>query len=216
MKKYKHIIFDLDGTLTDPGIGITNSIMYSLRKFGIEAERSELYKFIGPPLRESFSLYFGFDKDQAEQAVVYYREYFSEKGMYENEIYPGINDLLAELSLQSRKVYVATSKPQEYSLLILEHFGILKYFEIVSGSNMDGSMSAKSDLIERIIPHIDSDELVETIMIGDRRYDIEGAKHHGIDSAAVLYGYGERSELEDVNPTYLIETTAKLSSLLLG
>jgi phosphoglycolate phosphatase len=216
MKKYKHLIFDLDGTLTDPGSGITNSIMYALEKFGITAERQELYKFIGPPLRESFNLYYGFDKDQAEQAVLYYREYFSERGMYENEIYPGINDLLAELSLQSRKLYVATSKPQEYSLMILEHFGILKYFEIVSGSNMDGSMSAKSDLIERIIPHIHNDELVETIMIGDRRYDIEGAKHHGIDSAAVLYGYGGRSELEDVNPTYLIENTSKLTSLLFG
>ncbi len=216
MKKYKHIIFDLDGTLTDPGLGITNSIMYALKKYGIEAERSELYKFIGPPLRESFNLYYGFDKEQSEQAVVYYREYFSEKGMYENEIYPGISDLLAELSLQNRKLYVATSKPQEYSILILEHFGLLKYFKIVSGSNMDGTMSAKSDLIERIIPRINSGELIETIMIGDRRYDIEGAKHHSIDSAAVLYGYGDRSELEDAKPTYLIESTAMLASLLLG
>ncbi|PKL18744.1 MAG: phosphoglycolate phosphatase [Spirochaetae bacterium HGW-Spirochaetae-5] len=216
MKKYKHIIFDLDGTLTDPGLGITNSIMYSLKKFGIEAERSDLYKFIGPPLRESFNLYFGFDKDQAEQAVVYYREYFSEKGMYENEIYPGVSDLLPELNRQNRKLYIATSKPQEYSLRILEHFGILKYFDFVSGSNMDGTMSAKSDLIERIIPLIDNGELNCTIMIGDRSYDIEGARHHGIDSAAVLYGYGERSELEDVRPTYLIESTAKLTSLLLG
>lgn len=216
MKIYKHIIFDLDGTLTDPGPGITNSIMYALRKFGIESERHNLYKFIGPPLRESFSVYYGFDKDQAEQAVVYYREYFSEKGMYENGLYPGISDILAELNHQNRKLYVATSKPQEYSLRILEHFDILKYFDFVSGSNMDGSMSAKSDLIERILPRIKSDEIIETIMIGDRRYDIEGAAHHKIDSAAVLYGYGERAELEDVQPTYLIESTAKLKDLLLG
>lgn len=216
MRKYKHIIFDLDGTLSDPGIGITNSIMYSLKKFGIDAERSVLYKFIGPPLRESFGIYYGFDKDQAEQAVVYYREYFSEKGMYENELYPGMSDLLLELNHQNRKLYVATSKPQEYSLRILEHFNILKYFDFVSGSNMDGTMSAKSDLIERIIPLINNSELIDTIMIGDRRYDIEGAKHHNIDSAAVLYGYGERSELEEVRPTYLIDSTAKLSSLLLG
>ena len=215
MKKYKHIIFDLDGTLTDPGLGITNSIMYSLRKFGIEAERPELYKFIGPPLRESFNLYFGFDKDQAEQAVVYYREYFSENGIYENEIYPGISDLLEELNRQNRKLYIATSKPQEYSIRILEHFDILKYFDFVSGSNMDGSMSAKSDLIERIIPLINNSELIDAIMIGDRRYDIEGAKHHGIDSAAVLYGYGERSELEEAQPVYLIDSTSKLASLLL-
>ncbi len=216
MKKYKHIIFDLDGTLSDPGIGITNSIMYSLKKFGIEAERPELYKFIGPPLRESFNLYYGFDKEQAEQAVVYYREYFSEKGMYENELYPGIHNLLEELNHQNQKLYVATSKPQEYSLRILEHFDILQFFTLVSGSNMDGTMSAKSDLIERIIPVINNDELIETIMIGDRRYDIEGASHHNIDSAAVLYGYGERSELEEVQPTYLIDSTAKLAALLLG
>lgn len=216
MKRYNHIIFDLDGTLTDPGLGITNSIMYSLGKFGIEQERSALYKFIGPPLRESFGVYFGFDKADAERAVQYYREYFSEKGIYENELYPGITDLLAELSQQNRKLYIATSKPQEYSLRILEHFDILKYFDFVSGSNMDGSMSAKSDLIDRIIPRISSDELIETIMIGDRRYDIEGAKHHGIDSAAVLYGYGERFELEEVQPTYLIESTVELKNLLLG
>jgi len=215
VKSYKNIIFDLDGTLTDPGIGITNSIMYSLNKFGIEAERSELYKFIGPPLRESFGLYFGFDKDQAEQAVVYYREYFSVKGMYENEIYPGMSELLTELHHRNRKLYVATSKPQEYSLIILEHFNILQYFNVVSGSNMDGSMSAKSDLIDRIVSHINGDELNETIMIGDRRYDIEGAKYHGIDSAAVLYGYGERSELENAGPTYLVESPEKLTTLLL-
>ncbi|HNX24870.1 MAG TPA: HAD-IA family hydrolase [Spirochaetota bacterium] len=216
MKKYKHIIFDLDGTLSDPGLGITNSIMYALKKFGIEAERSALYKFIGPPLRESFGTFYGFDKDQAEQAVRYYREYFSEKGIFENELYHGISDLLAGLNRHNNKLYIATSKPREYTMRILEHFEIGKYFDFVSGSNMDGSMSAKSDLINRIIPRIDRDEMIKTIMIGDRRYDIEGAKHHGIDSAAVLYGYGERIELEQVEPTYLIETTEKLADLLLG
>lgn len=216
MKRYKHIIFDLDGTLSDPGLGITNSIMYALEKYGIKAERSELYKFIGPPLRESFTVYFGFDKDQAEQAVGYYREYFSDKGMYENQLYPGINDLLAGLNLKNRKLYIATSKPYDYSVRILEHFGILEYFDFVSGSNMDGSMSDKSDLIDKIMIYIKNEEQAETIMIGDRRYDIEGAKHHNIDSAAVLYGYGEKAELENVEPTYLIENTEQLAVILLG
>ena len=216
MKRYRHIIFDLDGTLTDPGIGITNSIMYALKKFGIECERSSLYKFIGPPLRESFSLYYGFDKDQAEQAVQFYREYFSEKGIFENEIYPGILELLSELNRRNCKLYMATSKPQEYTMRILDHFKITEYFKFVSGSNMDGSMSAKSDLIDRIIPLIKKEELTETIMIGDRRYDIEGANHHKIDSAAVLYGYGERPELEKTSPSYIIESTQKLAELLLG
>jgi len=215
MKSYKHIIFDLDGTLTDPGSGITNSIMYSLKKFNIESERSTLYKFIGPPLRESFSVYYGFDKAQAEQAVQYYREYFSEKGIFENEIYPGIYNLLEELHLLNRRLYIATSKPQEYAERILDYFDIGKYFEFVSGSNMDGSMSAKSDLIDLIIPRIDKDALHETIMVGDRKYDIEGAKHHHIDSAAVLYGYGEKSELLEAGPTYLVESPELLSVMLL-
>ncbi len=215
MKSYENIIFDLDGTLSDPGLGITNSIIYALKKFGIESERTSLYKFIGPPLRESFSLYYGFDQNQAEQAVVYYREYFSEKGIYENELYSGIADLLAELKHRGRKLYVATSKPHQYAIRILEHFKIGVFFEFVSGSNMDGSMSAKSDLIAQIIPLIDRHNPVDTIMIGDRIYDIEGAKHHSIDSAAVLYGYGLRSELEGSEPTYIVETPENLAKLLL-
>lgn len=118
MKKYRYIIFDLDGTLTDPGLGITNSIMYALKKFGIDANRHDLYKFIGPPLRESFGIYYGFDKEDAEEAVRYYREYFSEKGIYENQLYPGIRDLLIELKKSNSILYVATSKPLEFSLRI--------------------------------------------------------------------------------------------------
>ena len=215
MKLYSHIIFDLDGTLTDPGPGITNSIIYALKKFGIDSERSALYKFIGPPLRESFGIYYGFDQAQAEQAVQYYREYFSEKGMYENTLYPGIADLLAGLKHQDRKLYMATSKPLEYTVRILEHFKIAEFFDFVSGSNMDGSMSAKSDLIARIFTRLNNDQPADSIMIGDRRYDIEGAKHHKIDSAAVLYGYGGRAELEEAEPTYIIESTEKLATLLL-
>ena len=215
MKKYTHIIFDLDGTLTDPGLGITNSIMYALKKFGIESERTPLYRFIGPPLRESFGLYFGFDQAQAEQAVKFYREYFSVKGIYENAPYPGIIDLLSRLNLQKKKLYIATSKPYEYSIQILEHFKIDQFFEFVSGSNMDGSMGAKSDLINRIIPYIGGENIADAIMIGDRRYDIEGAKHHNMDSAGVLYGYGEFPELEEANPTYMVESPEKLSEILL-
>ncbi len=216
MRTYKHIIFDLDGTLTNPGLGITNSIMYALKKYGIESERSNLYKFIGPPLRESFRVYFGFDEAGAEQAVQYYREYFSVKGIFENELYPGVLNLLVGLIRRNRKLYIATSKPYEYTERILEHFRIGEYFDFVSGSNMDGTMGAKSELIDRVISHIRKDELSDTIMIGDRKYDIDGANHHNIDSAAVLYGYGELSELEDSKPTYLVENVEKLSLLLLN
>jgi phosphoglycolate phosphatase len=216
MKSYSHIIFDLDGTLTDPGKGITNSIMYALNRFGISTERSELYKFIGPPLRETFRNYYGFDETAAEQAVVFYREYFSDKGIYENELYPGINELLDLLKQHGRKLYIATSKPTEYSLRILEHFGIDKYFDFVSGSNMDGTMSAKSDLIERVLACINKDNTAGTVMIGDRKYDIEGARFHGLDSVAVTYGYGDISELEKSGPTYIVESTEKLRFIMLS
>lgn len=215
MKRYTHIIFDLDGTLTDPGTGITNSVMYALKKFGIDAERSELYKFIGPPLRESFNVYYGFDEVRAEQAVHYYREYFSEKGIFENELYPGMGELLLALKYDGRKIYLATSKPMEYSIRILEHFKIHEYFDFISGSNMDGSMNAKKDLIGCLVPHIGNDYPAGVIMIGDRKYDIEGAKYHNIDSGAVLYGYGDLSELQAAEPTYLIENMEKLANLLL-
>jgi len=216
MKKYSHIIFDLDGTLTDPGIGITNSVIYALEKYGIKAARSELYKFIGPPLRESFRIYYGFDETMAEHAVSLYREYFSVKGIYENELYPGIPELLESLKQSGRKLYIATSKPAEYSLRILDHFGIAKYFDHVAGSNMDGTMSEKNSLIERILSRIDSRQTALTVMVGDRRYDIEGAKAHGLDSVAVAYGYGGLRELEGSGPTFIVETTEKLGVLLIG
>jgi phosphoglycolate phosphatase len=216
MKKYSHIIFDLDGTLTDPGRGITNSVMYALGKFGIKAGRSELYKFIGPPLRESFRTYYGFDAAGAEEAVTFYREYFSVKGMFENELYTGIPELLDSLKKSGRKLYVATSKPAEYSIRILDHFRLKEYFDYVSGSNMDGTMSEKSSLIGRILSRISMAEYTETVMVGDRRYDIEGARYHGLDSVAVTYGYGELREIEDSLPTYIADTTGMLGSYLLG
>jgi phosphoglycolate phosphatase len=214
MKIYEHIIFDLDGTISDPGLGITNSIMYALKKFGIESERDDLYKFIGPPLRETFSKYYGFDKEKTELAVKYYREYFSQKGMYENIIYPNMKEPLYRLNAMGKKLYIATSKPLEYTIIILEHFGIKQNFTFISGSNMDGSMSEKSELIGCIVPVIGNSSLINTIMIGDSVYDIEGANYHKIDSAAVLYGYGDITELKEADPTYLIKSTDELADFL--
>ncbi|MCL1833983.1 MAG: HAD hydrolase-like protein [Leptospirales bacterium] len=216
MKRYDHIIFDLDGTISDPGLGITNAIIYTLKKFGIESKREDLYKFIGPPLRETFRNYFGFNEPDTELAVEYYREYFSKNGMYENVLYPNMRPLLQKLCSAGKRLYIATSKPQEYTLIILEYFEIISNFTFISGSNMDGSMSKKSELIGRIVPIIGDEYLANTIMVGDRVYDIDGAKHHKIDSAAVLYGYGDLSELEAAEPTYLIESIEELESLLLG
>lgn len=146
---YQTVLFDLDGTLTDPGAGITNSVAYALEKYGIHnTDRSQLYKFIGPPLRESFGQFYGFSKEQAEEATAYYREYYKDKGIYENRLYQGIPELLQMLADAGATLLVATSKPEQFACRILDYFSIRKYFTYVAGATMDGSRSKKSEIIE--------------------------------------------------------------------
>lgn len=215
MDNFRHIIFDLDGTLTDPGTGITRSIQYALEKYGIKAEKEFLYKFIGPPLRESFSRYFGFSSEEAEEAVSYYREYFSETGIYENEVYPGIPELLRDIKSSGGMIYVATTKPSVYAERILRHFGLYRYFSAIAGSNLDGTNGSKDELIAGLINRYSIDKSESAVMIGDRKYDIEGAKANGIYSVGVTYGYGESEELIEASPDYIAETVSALRSILL-
>ena len=203
---YKYVLFDLDGTLTDPGIGITNSVMYALKKYNIEVkDRSELYKFIGPPLVDSFEKYYGFSKEEAEQAVVYYREYFREKGLYENTIYDGSEKLLSDLKASGKKVVLATSKPQEFAEIILKHFQIDRYFDVVAGATMDGTRSKKTDVILYALAACGVEDKSQVVMVGDREHDIIGAKNAGLDSIGVLCGYGDREELETAGATHVVE-----------
>ncbi|CUH95291.1 hypothetical protein P22_1361 [Propionispora sp. 2/2-37] len=215
--KYDAILFDLDGTLTDSKPGILRSVQYALEKSGMkEFDLEKLVSFIGPPLTDSFQELYGMNATEAAQAVVYYQEYFSEKGMYENAVYPGIADLLAELSVQGKYLAVATSKPSVFSEKIIEHFSLTPYFNKVVGAKMEGVHSDKEHLIGNIladIPHIPLDKVV---MIGDRKFDIQGGQAHGIDVIAAGYGYGRRPELEDAGPTHIAESVADLRSLLLG
>ena len=200
------LLFDLDGTLTDPGLGITNSIMYALRKFDISApDRASLYKFIGPPLRESFETFFGFSPEKSELAVKYYREYFSTQGLYENEVYDGIPDLLKELKVQGKTLIVATSKPEKFAVEILRHFGLYDYFDFVAGATMDGSRDRKSDVIRYALESCHISNKPPAIMIGDRKHDILGAKENGLQSIGVLFGYGSREELQTAEATFLAE-----------
>lgn len=212
----KHIfLFDLDGTLTDPGTGITNSVAYALDKYGIEvSDRSVLYPFIGPPLRESFMKFYGFSEEKAEEAVWKYREYFSERGLFENEVYPGIPEMLKNLKDQGARLFVATSKPTGYSKQILEHFGLLGYFEDVQGSTMDGSREKKADVIAYLLKMNQITAKDDVVMIGDRRLDIDGAKENGLASVGVLYGYGDRSELEDADADDIVENVSELERKL--
>ena len=211
---YNVILFDLDGTLTDPGEGITNSVAYALKKYGIEVtDRKSLYSFIGPPLSDSFMKYYGFSEEKAMQAIQFYREYFREKGIFENEVYEGIPQLLERIKKSGRKIVLATSKPEEFALSILEHFDLMKYFDVVAGASMDEKRNRKGDVIkyalEKGVFGKDS-----TVMIGDREHDIFGAKENSLASIGVLYGYGSREELEKAGADYIAENVEDIFSLL--
>lgn len=202
--KYKYCLFDLDGTLTDPGIGITDSVMYALKKFDIDVkDRSELYPFIGPPLDYSFKTYFGFTDEQAVLAIKYYREFFSTKGLYENEVYEGIPGMLEELKKRGVTVALATSKPYEFSVEILRHFGLSGYFDHVGAATMDGRISKKEDVISNLLGQLNYENKASVLMVGDRYHDIEGAKANGLHSAGVLWGYGTEEELQKAGAEYL-------------
>lgn len=212
---YKTVLFDLDGTLTDPGLGITNSIMYALEKFHIKVEdRTSLYKFIGPPLRESYAKYYHFSDEEITRAVAYYREYFSAKGIYENVLYDGIAKLLEQIKDSGRQVVLATSKPEEFAAEILRYFHIDQYFDFIAAATMDGTRNSKADVIAHALKSCEITDLASTVMIGDREYDINGAKAAGIDSIGVLYGYGSREELQSAGATYIAEHVSDIMSLI--
>ncbi len=210
------VLFDLDGTLTDPGEGITNSVIFSLEKFGITVlNRAELYKFIGPPLLYSYKEYYGFSESDAKLAIKYYREYFSEKGIFENRVYDGITDMLGKLRGNNIRLSVATSKPEPFALKILEHFGLTEYFSLVAGATMDETRSEKHEVIEYALRGLHIEDKARCIMVGDRKHDILGAKKNGLKSVGVLYGYGSRGELETAGADMLAETPLDICGLIL-
>jgi phosphoglycolate phosphatase len=215
MKKYEVVLFDLDGTLTDPGIGITNSVAYALKKFEIEiTDRAKLYKFIGPPLLESFQKLYNLSKEEAKTAVDYYRDYYRDKGIFENSIYNGIEDLLKCLRDNRKTIIVATSKPEIFAKLILEHFDIDKYFTYIAGGNLDGTRTKKDEVIEYALNTNKIFDKSTVVMIGDRDHDIFGAKKIGIDSIGVLFGYGSREELESAQATYIAENIKDIETII--
>ncbi len=212
--KFKYYLFDLDGTLTDPGIGITNSVMHALEKFGIHvSDREELYPFIGPPLTDSFRKYYGFTEDQALEAVEYYREYFRADGIFENKVYDGIPEMLAELKKRGATVALATSKPYEFSVQILEHFDLRQYFDFIGAATMDGRVSRKSDVIKNLIGGLGDIDTEEVLMIGDRDQDVEGAKANDLRCLGVLWGYGSREELLGAGADYLASVPSDIPEL---
>lgn len=215
IRKYDVVLFDLDGTLTDPQVGIINSIQHSLKYFGIiEKDIDRLKKFIGPPLKESFMEYYCFDNDKAALAIEKYREYFAVKGLFENEVYPSIPELLAELFDYGTRLIVATSKPTEFAKRILDHFGLNNYLSFTAGSNLDGSRTRKGEVISYALKQCNLEVDAKVVMVGDRKHDIIGAKETGIDSIGVLYGFGSRHELENEHPTFIAESVNDLRKVL--
>ena len=219
--KYKYIVMDLDGTITEPVMGITNAYMYALSRFGIKVtDRSELFKVIGPPLRKSFREFFGMSNEDTEKAVEYYREYYGTKGLEENEVMPGIKESLDKLKAEGCKLYVATSKPELYADKILLNIGVRDYFDYVAGASMDASRDNKIAVMEYLIEQIKKTEgkvaMADIVMIGDRWHDIDGANHFGIDSIGVTFGYGSYEELSEYGATYVVETAQEMTKIILG
>lgn len=209
---YETVLFDLDGTLTDPFEGITNSIIYALKKFEIEEEdRQSLKDFIGPPLVNSFMNYYGFDRDKAEKAVEYYREYFAEKGIYENAVYEGIPSALSALRANGKKLIVATSKPEVFAIKILEHFDLMRYFDHIVGATLDSTRVEKADIISYAVEKY---EISSAIMVGDRKHDVLGAKANGLPCIGVLYGYGSRRELTSAGADFLADSPRHILQIL--
>jgi phosphoglycolate phosphatase len=191
-----HVFFDLDGTLTDPKEGFVRSVRYALAELNIEFDPDiKLESYIGPPLHDSFRKLCG-DNQSAETAISLYRERYSATGLFENELYEGIVECLDQIYGTAESIHVATSKPTVFSKRIIEHFGLDQYFNVVFGSNLDGSLSDKTELLEHVLG-TQGIAPQNAVMIGDRRFDMIGAKNHGIRALGVLWGYGSKEELEN-------------------
>ena len=213
---YKYIFLDLDGTVTESAEGILNSVAYALEKLGHPVEdKNVLRPFIGPPLSESFREFYGFDEETTALGVKYYREYYPEKGIFENRLYDGIKDLLKKLSDSGRTVALATSKPEPFAVRILEHYGVAEYFDLIAGSTFDASRNDKTSVLRYAVEKCGVTELDSAIMVGDRKHDVIGAHEVGMKCAYVLFGYGSREEAEKYKADHIIEDVAGLGKFLL-
>ena len=213
--RWNSIFFDLDGTLTDPAPGITNAIIYARKKWGLPCgPNSDYYKFIGPPMPQSYCDFWGMSHEDAVRFLADYREHFGTIGLFENEVYPGILELLRDLKAGGTRLFVATTKPTEFSVQIAERFGFLEYIELVSGSCLDGQRGQKADVIAYARDTCGVD-MNRAVMVGDRQFDVEGAKLCGIPCIGVSYGYGSREELEAAGADWIADSVEELRAILL-
>lgn len=211
---YKVILFDLDGTLTESGEGITKSVQYALERIGKpEADLEKLKAFVGPPLTEMFMKYAQVDEETAKKAVEIYRERYSVIGIFENAVYPGIEDMLAQLKKKGYILAVASSKPEVYVKKILDHFGLTQYFTEIGGSEMDGRRTNKTEVIEDVLCRLNMDKHREqVIMIGDKEHDVYGARKAGLECIAVSFGYGTKEELTNAEPLKIVDSAEEIAN----
>jgi len=217
MRSETILLFDLDGTVTDPRVGITRCVAYALERFGIHvADTDSLTPFIGPPLEESFMKFYGFSRADAKAAVAAYRERFGDVGLFENAEYPGMAALLRDLTAAGRTLALATSKPEVYARRILDHFGYTGFFTVLTGSELSGERVRKAEVIACALERLGFPEKRDCLMIGDREHDVLGARENSLPCVGVLYGYGSRAELSAAGADALCESVAALRGLLLG
>ncbi|MDQ0195058.1 phosphoglycolate phosphatase [Paenibacillus wynnii] len=214
VNRLKYLLFDLDGTLTDPKEGITKSVEYALNKFGVQVEHLDLLiPYIGPPLYDSFIQLSSFTEANAHQAVGYYRERYRELGMFENKVIEGIPQLLENLQNQGYLMYVATSKPTVFAEQIMKHYKLDSYFQHIAGSNLDGTRSKKQEVIQYVLDH--NNILPEqALMVGDREHDIIGAKACGVESIGVTFGYGSESELNNAGADQIADQVEDIGVII--
>ncbi|MBQ7975456.1 MAG: HAD hydrolase-like protein [Clostridia bacterium] len=213
---YDIVFFDLDGTLTDPKTGITSCVQYALESFGIcEPDKDKLIPFIGPPLKASFKDFYGMTDSDADKAVEKYRERFSSVGLYENEIFDGVEEMLEALKESGKTLALVTSKPYVYAKEILRHFDILKYFGEVFAPDLGDLHSEKTHIVARALESYGVENKKRMIMVGDRRMDITGAKDNGIASVGVRFGYAEENELEIAGADFFADSVPELKKILM-
>ncbi len=216
MKKYKYVFWDLDGTLSDSAPGIVNSIVYALEHMGTDiGDREKLKKFVGPPLAESFENYYGYTPEQIDTAVKFFREYYQANGINENKMFEGTEELLIKLVGAGYINVVATSKPEPFARTILHRYGIDKYFLYIAGSTIDEARTKKAEVIAYALETCGITDKSQVVMVGDRAHDCIGAKLNGLDCIGVLYGYGERQELEDAGVVAIAKDIDELGKLFL-
>ena len=219
MNTKSHIFFDVDGTLVNTEKSLLYCIDYAAKQTGIpEIPYETKLKFIGPPLRESFAKYFDIPDEETLRAVSDYRVYFADRGLFENQVYPDIPEMLAALKAHGLRLCVATSKPDVFSEKILVHFGLRDFFDFVAGASMDETRTDKHEVIEHAIASLglSPGERERILMIGDREHDIRGAARSGLASAGVTYGYGSEAELVKAGANYLFRTPSEIAAFLLS